>query len=102
VKRIYLACFPAQGWGPGDVIGTALCECGEGLASHLSSNKSFSQHDMGLTSERKHDVYAAHAPEGFELEWVDDPSSHAGWQAALRKNDAAMDARERPVRLEAN
>ena len=85
-KKIYLTCFPAPNWGPNDVIGQALCEDGAGLASHLSSNISFSKHDMGLTSDWKHKTYKEHCPDGFDLEWVDDPENHDGWQSALVKN----------------
>lgn len=63
-------------------------EEGEVLAMHLSSNPSFSQHDLGLTSDWKHDKYRAAHPEGFELVWVDDPDNHEGFRAALAKNHA--------------
>jgi hypothetical protein len=43
--KIYLACFPG-GFRAGDVIGYALSENGEGLASHLSSAVYFSKHDI--------------------------------------------------------
>jgi len=85
--KIYLACFEG-GMRSGDVIGHALCEDGTGLASHLSSSEGFSKHDMGLTSDWKHDTYKEHCPDGFELEWVDDPENHEGWMAALKLNKA--------------
>lgn len=89
MKRIFLACCPAEAWGPGDVVSYALCEDGTALASHLSSNESWARHDMGLTSNWKHDRYDAHCGEGgWELEWVDDVATHPGWQAALALNKA--------------
>ena len=91
MPKIFLYCYPAQGWGAHDVIGYALAEDGAGLASHLSSNKSFSQHDMGLTSDWKHESYKKHYPEGFELEWVDDPDNHPGVAAAYALNQQAVE-----------
>ena len=76
-----LILLSAQGWGEHDVIGYALAEDGTGLASHLSGNKDFSKHDMGLTSKWKHESYEA-LSRGFELEWVDDPDNHPGVAAA--------------------
>lgn len=90
--RIYLFCIPAEGGGANDVIGYALAEDGTALAGHVSSNKSFSKHDMGLTSDWKHDRYKAHYPEGFEIEWVDNPDDHEGYQRALALNKQAAEA----------
>ncbi len=94
--KIYLAAFPTGGGSGrvhgstrgGDVLGSALAEDGTGLASHLSSSVGFARHDMGLTSDWTHEYYREYCPDGFELEWVDDPETHAGWQAALALNRA--------------
>lgn len=88
--KIYLACL-GGGLRQGDVIGYALAEDGTALASHLSSTVDFSKHDLGLTSDWKHDTYAKHCPEGFELEWVDNPKDHEGWLAAIKLNKAKSD-----------
>jgi len=85
--KIYLTCFPG-GFSNGDVIGQALAEDGEGLASHLSSNESWAKHDMGLRGDRKHEIYKEHYPDGYELVWIDDPSTDSRWQAALTLNRA--------------
>lgn len=85
MNKIYLTCFPG-GIRPDDVVGYALAEDGTGLASHLSSDIIWSKHDMGFTSDWKHDCYQKHYPDGFELEWVDDPENHQGWQSALAIN----------------
>lgn len=66
----------------------ALAEDGTSLASHVSSSEGFAKHDIGLTSDWKHDTYAKHYPGGYELEWVDDPKNHAGLDAAYLKNQA--------------
>ncbi len=97
-KIIYLWCS-AMGTGSGnvngstvggDVMGYAMAEDGEGLGSHLSSNSSFSKHDMGLTSDWKHEAYDKHYPDGFELVWLDDPESDTGWVRAFDLNKKAQ------------
>jgi hypothetical protein len=89
--RIFLWAFPALTWD-GDFIGFAMDENGQVLAQHISSSMSFSQHDLGLTSEWKHDRYKEAHPGGYELVWVDDPDSSAEFQAAFAKNLALLDA----------
>jgi len=93
MPKIFLYCYPVQGWRANDVIGYALAEDGAWLASHRSSNKSFIKHDMGLTSNWKHESYEKHYPEGFELEWVDDPDNHPGVAAARLQQDTTGGAR---------
>lgn len=103
--KIFLAAFPTGGGSGavrnsirgGDVLGAALAEDGAGLAQHLSSNVSFAKHDLGLTSDWQHEHYRQHAPNGYELEWVDDPATHAGWQAALVLNRVLKAKAEAPV-----
>lgn len=92
--RIFLTCFPTgsgsgavRGSTPGgDVVGYALAEDGEGLCSHLSSSVEFSKHDMGLTSDWKHEIYTKKYPEGFELIWLDDAENDSRWIAAYKLN----------------
>jgi len=94
--RIYLAAFPTGGGSGrvhhstrgGDVLGCALAEDGTGLGSHLSSSVAFAKHDMGLTSDWHHESYRKHCPNGYDLEWIDDPPNHAGWMAAMVLNHA--------------
>ena len=83
--EIYLTCFPG-GFRAGDVLGYALAKDGTCLASHLSSNVDFSKHDMGLTSNWKHDHYAKAYPEGYELVWIDNPENDPRWQKAHELN----------------
>lgn len=67
------------GWGNGDVVGQLIAEGPEGwmlAAQHVSSNESFSQHDL-----RKH--FDRLAESGDEWEWagvVADP--HVRWPPA--------------------
>lgn len=69
-----------------DVIGYALCEDGYGLASHLSSSKEWSMHDMGYESDWKHEIYKEHCPEGYELIWIEDADNDERWIKALKLN----------------
>lgn len=41
------------------------------LANHFSSGKNWCKHDMGITSDWKHDIYDAAYPDGYELVWLD-------------------------------
>ena len=94
--KIYLYCIHTgtgrgivRGSTPGgDVMGYALAEDGTILTSHYSSNESFSKHDMGLTSDWKHEIYEEHYPNGFELEWIEESNcdEHIGFQKAFAKN----------------
>ena len=85
--KIYLTCFEG-GMRSGDVMGYALAEDGTALASHLSSSEGFSKHDMGLTSDWKHDTYSKFYPDGFELKWIDYPEEDDRWLAAIKLNKA--------------
>ena len=74
VVRCFCVPAPAGGINRGsDVIGYGIDEEGETIASHYSSNESFARHDMGLTSEWKHDEYKRRYPEGFRVEWLNAP-----------------------------
>ena len=76
-------------------MGCALSEEGVVLAQHLSSSVAFAKHDLGLTSDWHHEKYRAAAPDGFELEWVDDRKTHTGWLAAIERNEGLISAGER-------
>ena len=88
--KIYIWCVGlgrGSTWGAEDVIGHALSEDGVGLGSHLSSSVGFAKHDMGITSNWHHETYRKYYPEGYVLEWLEDPETHAGWQAAMALNE---------------
>ncbi len=77
--------FISQNLGIGLYV-VALAEDGRGLTGHCSSDEYFAKQDIGVTTTRKHEIYAEACPEGFELEWVSDPSTHEGVQKALLAN----------------
>jgi len=78
----------AGGMREGDYIAVALAADGQGLARHLSSSLAFAKHDIGLTSDWKHDIYKKAYPDGYALVWIDekDLDAHLGWQEAMRLN----------------
>lgn len=50
---------------------SAVAEDGEGLAGHICSSPVYFHHDLGLTSDWKHDKYREKYPEGYRLVWVE-------------------------------
>lgn len=79
-------CFINSGRGTDWIRVSALSEDGEFLAGHVSSSEGFAKHDIGLTSDWKHDAYKERYPDGYELVWVDDPKGHADLMAAHAKH----------------
>lgn len=73
----------------------ALAEDGTVLAGHICSHHGFAAHDMGVGEDGwKRDLYAAHYPDGFEVEYAEvtckaDAENHAGLKAALARARAA-------------
>lgn len=69
----------------------AMAEDGTCLAGHLSSSEGFARHDIGITSDWKHEHYRAHYPDGYELVWIDgaEVKAHEGLCAAYEKNQSA-------------
>jgi len=77
---------------PGWYLPMAMAEDGTCLASHASSNESWAWHDIGLTSDWKHDLYAKKYPDGYELVRVDNPKTHEGLMAAYALNQKMAEA----------
>lgn len=82
-----------EGW----MSAEAIAQDGTHLAGHICSNESFMRHDLGMDgeSERKHDKYKAHYPDGFVTEFVSykDVPNHQGLQAALALHSAKNSAK---------
>lgn len=72
------------GGGGGECL--AVAEDGKVLASHWCSNEAWASHDLGVTSDWKHEHYQQHYPDGYEMEFVAsaDFEKHAELQAALK------------------
>lgn len=52
------------------VVGCAINKDRRCFASHMSSNIDWTQHDMGIGSDWKHDIYSKEYPDGYELVWL--------------------------------
>ena len=86
--RIYLAAFTSGDPHSERLDCQAVAEDGVGLAECSSPDIEEAKRGIGLTSDANHTLYSAHYPDGYELEWVNDPASHPGWQRALKRNRA--------------
>jgi len=71
----------------GDCIVIAISEEGRNLCSHLSSSIEWAKHDIGITSDWKHNIYKGFYPDGYELVWVDDPESEEFQEILDRANN---------------
>ena len=71
---------------PGDLACTAIAEDGTALGGHVSSNELWAKSDMGVTTERKHERYREHYPDGFEVIWVENPNEHSDFARAYMKH----------------
>jgi len=90
----------AERQGRGNYIGYALAEDGTGLGSHLSSSLTWTQHDMGVISDWKHENYRAHYPDGYELVWIGEwprEGTHPQFDAAYARNLAKGPDNELPA-----
>ncbi len=83
-------CWVNSGKGSDWQVVMALAEDGTFLASHVSSSDYFAKHDIGITSDWKHEAYKKHYPDGYELVWVDDatPGKCPGLDEAYARNQA--------------
>lgn len=81
-------CWVNSGEGTDWQTVLALAEDGTHLASHVSSSEDWAKHDIGISTDRKHERYQAHYPDGYELVWVDNAKTHEGLLAAYAKNQA--------------
>lgn len=81
LPKIYL--FRDGSGMAGFVYGVALAENGALLTGHLSTDEDWLRHDLGLTSDWKHDHYRRHYPDGYELVWLDNPEADPGCRRAI-------------------
>jgi len=82
-KKIFCFC---NGRNPGWYSALAVCEDGHVVGQHICSSVGWVKHDLGIGSSSKHDQYAEHCPEGYELVWVENPKDHEGLMAAYALN----------------
>lgn len=89
MRKGKIFCWINSGKGTDWNVVIAMAEDGTSLASHVSSSEPWAKHDIGITSDWKHEKYRDHYPDGFELVWVEgDPREHEGLMAAYALNQA--------------
>lgn len=77
-----------NGGSPGWYNVVALSEDGEFLAGHACSHPGWGPHDIGVTSDWKHDGYRERYPHGFVVIWVEDCKTDPRIKAAHAKHVA--------------
>lgn len=93
--KIY--CFN-NGGTPGWYSAMAIADDGHVLAHHCCSHESFMRHDLGITSNWKHENYNKHFGEGnWELVWIDDPKNSPELDAAGALNQKLREQVAEPV-----
>lgn len=81
-----------NGGSHGFMSAVAIGDDGHVLAGHCCSSVGFMPHDLGVTSDWKHEHYDKHFGKGnWEIEWVpcDKRDTHEGFRAALKLNETA-------------
>lgn len=82
--RVYVFC---NSCAPEWHVMLAIADDGHCLASHVCSAHGWANHDMGIDEGGwNRERYAEHYPDGFVVEWVENPRTHAGLQAAYTLN----------------
>jgi hypothetical protein len=86
MNKIYCFINSQMEWG--DVVVVAVAEDGECVGSHISSNKYFAMHDIGVDSDWHHEDYKKKYPDGYEIVWLEREKldTHEGLQRALKLN----------------
>jgi hypothetical protein len=93
-------CWINSGRGTDCVVAMAMAEDGTCLAQHISSSDRFARLDSGFAdapeahvlavewgpNRAKRARFAEHYPDGYGVEWVDDPAHHPGLLAAYALN----------------
>lgn len=83
-KKIY--CFN-NGGSNGCLLAMAMAEDGHCLAQHICSNEGYMSHDLGITSNWKHENYNNHFGEGnWELIWISSPKDSVELMEAYKLN----------------
>lgn len=65
------------------VVATALSEDGHVLASCETTTRNWAKHDLGFVSDRCRDLYKRHYPNGYDMEWVENPKRHIRCEQAV-------------------
>jgi hypothetical protein len=95
--KIY--CFN-NGGSPGFLMAIAIAHDGHVLAQHCCSHECYMKHDLGIVGTWQHEHYDKHFGAGqWELEWLDNPKTHDGLNAACAAHDQLPKATEAAASL---
>ena len=90
MNKIYITLVPRK---DGKVYGMAITDSGQILVETLSENQYWAKFDLGIDSEKSHDVYQAHYPKGYGLVLIENyESSQTLKDIFLRLRDRLMPA----------
>lgn len=86
MHKIY--CFN-NGGSPRWLHAIAIADDGHVLVQHVCSDEYYMKHDLGITSDWKHENYDKHfGPGNWELVWIADPGKSPELDAAFELNKA--------------
>lgn len=80
VRQIYILCYQNK---MGDCHGFAVAEDGAGLAESKADNEQALKLNLGIGTDKFHDIYDRHYPAGFELVFVQKPEKDKTWLRSL-------------------
>jgi len=88
-KRTRVFAFIMGRWGDDYSVG-AVSEDGQGVAGHVSSSPEFAKADIGfgdtIPGRGNRKRYDEFFPDGYKLEWIDDPAERPDVLAAIKLN----------------
>ena len=94
-KKHEIYCFN-NGGSPRFLNALALADDGHVVAEHLCSNEFYMAHDLGITSDWKHEEYNKHFGEGnWTLIWIDDPVNDERVKSAMVLNEKLREEAEK-------
>lgn len=87
-KKPKIYAFINGRFGKNDFVVVAMAEEGTVLANHVSSSRQWAKHDIGVTSNWKHEVYNQFYMNGWDIEWItrEEAPTHEGFQRALEQH----------------
>ena len=86
-KKHQIYCFNNGATGGFGVIAVAIAEDGHCLAQHCCSDEGYMAHDLGITSDWKHENYDKHYGAGnWELVWIEASVNDPRLESALYLN----------------
>lgn len=61
----------------------ATTDEGHVLTSDISITENMAKADMGITTNKKHDIYNQKYPNGWEIIWITEPDKSSKWKSII-------------------